>query len=119
MVLAKIRAQVVFPTPLGPQNKYACASFPVAMAFFSVVVSASCPTTASNAEGRYFLAETIYSSIMGFVFRILSAKLAKKTGCPAILDDFVLSLHHHLKGHEWAGYIVFGIISVVINIFSW
>jgi hypothetical protein len=26
MVLAKILAHVVFPTPLGPQNKNACAS---------------------------------------------------------------------------------------------
>ncbi|EPR67987.1 hypothetical protein ADICYQ_3059 [Cyclobacterium qasimii M12-11B] len=25
MVLARILAQVVFPTPLGPQNKKACA----------------------------------------------------------------------------------------------
>jgi hypothetical protein len=25
MVFAKIRAQVVLPTPLGPQNKKACA----------------------------------------------------------------------------------------------
>jgi hypothetical protein len=40
MVFAKIRAQVVFPTPLGPQNKYACANLFVAMAFFKVVVNA-------------------------------------------------------------------------------
>ena len=55
---------VVLPTPRGPQKRYACASFPLATAFFSVVVSACCPTTASNDEGRYFLAETIYSKII-------------------------------------------------------
>ena len=59
IVLAKIRAQVVFPTPRGPQNKYAWASFWVAIAFFSVVVSARCPTTDSNVEGRYLRADTI------------------------------------------------------------
>ena len=30
-------------------------------AFFSVVVSASCPTTVSKVIGRYFLADTMYS----------------------------------------------------------
>jgi hypothetical protein len=38
MVLAKILAQVVFPTPLGPQNKNACANWLLLMAFFKVVV---------------------------------------------------------------------------------
>jgi hypothetical protein len=38
IVFAKIRAQVVFPTPLGPQNKKACAKWFDLMAFFKVVV---------------------------------------------------------------------------------
>src|SRR3954468_23198756 len=33
MVLARIRAQVVLPTPRGPQNKKACASWRFFMAF--------------------------------------------------------------------------------------
>ena len=61
MVLAKIRAHVVLPTPRGPQKRKAWASLPLAMAFFSVVVSASCPTTDEKDIGRYFLAETWYS----------------------------------------------------------
>ena len=59
MVFAKMRAQVVFPTPLGPQNKYACANLFVAMAFFKVVVNARWPTTDSKVVGRYFRADTI------------------------------------------------------------
>jgi hypothetical protein len=78
MTLAKIRAQVVLPTPRGPQKRYACASFPLATAFLSVVVSACCPTTASNDEGRYFLAETIYSKmITNYKLQITDAKIQK------------------------------------------
>ena len=59
MVLAKMRAQVVLPTPRGPQKRKACASLPVAIAFFRVVVSVLCPTTLLKVVGRYFLAETM------------------------------------------------------------
>ena len=59
MVFAKIRAQVVFPTPLGPQNKKAWARCSLLIAFFKVDVIESCPTTESNVVGLYFLAETI------------------------------------------------------------
>src|ERR1700757_1351066 len=38
MVLARIRAHVVFPTPRGPQNRKACANWLFLMAFFSVLV---------------------------------------------------------------------------------
>ena len=38
IVFASILAQVVLPTPLGPQNKNACASWLLVMAFFNVVV---------------------------------------------------------------------------------
>jgi hypothetical protein len=65
-VLAKMRAQVVFPTPLGPQNKYACAVWPVLMAFFSVLVTEGCPTTVSKLTGRYFLADTMKLLMLGF-----------------------------------------------------
>ena len=61
--LAKMRALVVLPTPRGPQNKYACANFPVSMAFLSVTMRAFCPTTVSNVEGRYLRADTIKFSI--------------------------------------------------------
>ena len=38
MVLAKIRAVVVLPTPLDPQNKKACARCWFLIAFLSVLV---------------------------------------------------------------------------------
>src|SRR5690554_400582 len=63
IVFAKMRAHVVLPTPRGPLKRYAWANLFPAMAFFSVVVSASCPTTDWNVEGLYFLAETINGSM--------------------------------------------------------
>src|SRR5215216_2982057 len=42
MVLANILAQVVLPTPLGPQKRNACANWLLLIAFFSVVVICSC-----------------------------------------------------------------------------
>src|SRR5215216_6752245 len=63
IVLANIRAQVVLPTPLGPQNKNACANWLFLIAFFKVVVMCSCPTTVSKVWGLYFRAETINFSI--------------------------------------------------------
>lgn len=63
IVFAKMRAQVVLPTPRGPLKRYACASLLPTMAFFNVVVRASCPTTLLNVDGLYFLAETIKVSM--------------------------------------------------------
>src|ERR1700712_4495506 len=65
IVFARILAQVVFPTPLGPQNKKACASWLFLMAFFNVVVICSCPTTVEKFCGRYLRAETMNLSISG------------------------------------------------------
>src|SRR4051794_4385713 len=58
IVFARMRAQVVLPTPRGPQNKNACANWLFLIAFFSVVVICCWPTTVSKVCGRYFLAET-------------------------------------------------------------
>jgi hypothetical protein len=58
IVFANILAHVVFPTPLGPQNKKACAKWFCFIAFLSVLVICAWPTTVSNVAGRYFLAET-------------------------------------------------------------
>lgn len=63
MVFANILAQVVFPIPLGPQNKYACAICLLLIAFFNVFVVEACPTTESKFTGLYFRAETIKLSI--------------------------------------------------------
>jgi hypothetical protein len=63
IVLARILAQVVLPTPLGPQNKKACASWLFLIAFFKVVVMCDCPTTVLKFWGLYFLAETMNLSI--------------------------------------------------------
>ena len=50
---AKMRAQVVLAVPRVPQNRYPEAMRPSPMAFFSVRVMWSCPTTSSNVWGRY------------------------------------------------------------------
>ena len=55
---ARRRAQVVLPTPRGPENRNAWASCPSDIAFLSVLETCDCPTTESKVEGRYFLAET-------------------------------------------------------------
>src|SRR2546421_4606921 len=60
-----MRAQVVLPTPRGPQNKNACANWLLRMAFFNVVVICSCPTTVEKFWGLYLRAETINLSIPG------------------------------------------------------
>src|SRR6476659_2849005 len=63
MVLARMRAHVVLPTPRGPQNKNACARCPVRMAFLSVVVMCCWPTSVSKVWGRYLRAETMNLSM--------------------------------------------------------
>jgi hypothetical protein len=74
MVLAMIRAQVVLPTPRGPQNKKACAKVLLRMAFFNVLVIELCPTTVSKVMGLYFLADTTkFSIFFGSSFK--SAKI--------------------------------------------
>lgn len=55
-----------FPTPRGPQKRYAWASLLLLIAFFSVVVSESWPTTERKVEGRYLRAETTYESICSY-----------------------------------------------------
>ena len=63
IVFASILAQVVLPTPLGPQKRNACANWLCLIAFFKVVVICACPTTVSNVCGLYFLAETMNLSM--------------------------------------------------------
>lgn len=52
----------------GATKQVGVASLSVAMAFLSVEVSAVCPTTLANVDGRYFRAETIYFSIYYSMF---------------------------------------------------
>jgi hypothetical protein len=59
IVLARIRAVEVLPTPREPQNKNACANWSFLIAFFNVVAMDFCPTNVSNVWGLYFLAETM------------------------------------------------------------
>ena len=73
MVFAMILAHVVLPTPLGPQNKKACANVLVLIAFCKVEVMAFCPTTLSKVAGLYFLAETTKLSM--YVIFYLSRKI--------------------------------------------
>ena len=60
IILAKMRAVVVLPTPRGPQNRYACASCPLFMELDSVFAIVSWPISVSKESGLYFLADTIY-----------------------------------------------------------
>jgi hypothetical protein len=60
IVRANMRAQEVLPTPRGPQKRYAWASRPEEIEFFSVAVRFFCPTTVANDAGRYLRALTIY-----------------------------------------------------------
>ena len=46
--LARIRAIEVLPVPRGPAKRYAWRTCPPAIAFFSVLTTASCPTTSSK-----------------------------------------------------------------------
>jgi hypothetical protein len=59
IVFAKILAQVVLPTPLGPQKRNAWARWLFRMLFCRVEVMFSCPTTDRKVDGLYFLAETM------------------------------------------------------------
>ena len=63
IVFAKILALEVFPTPRGPQNRYAWASCPLFIEFLRVVAMLSCPTRPVKLFGLYFLADTINFSI--------------------------------------------------------
>src|SRR5688572_28154121 len=65
MVFASIRAQVVLPTPLGPQNKNAWARWLLLIAFLRVVVICSWPTTVSKVCGLYLRADTMNLSMNG------------------------------------------------------
>ena len=79
MVLAKILAALVFPTPLGPQNSYAWASWPLAIEFFSVLTMFSWPTRDPKESGLYFLAETIYCDILFLFLSRASPQMTKGT----------------------------------------
>ena len=56
--LATSRAVVVFPTPRGPVNRKACASWPVRSALDSVRTTCSCPDICPKRWGRYLRART-------------------------------------------------------------
>ena len=68
--LARIRAQVVLPTPRGPQKSNACARWLFSIALVRVLVIACCPTTSLNVCGLYFLADTTKGSNTTF-FKML------------------------------------------------
>ena len=67
ILLARIRAHVVFPTPLGPVNSKACARWWFFMAFSRVFVIACWPTTSLKVVGLYFRADTMKCSICSVV----------------------------------------------------
>src|SRR6266850_6162489 len=63
--LARIRAVVVFPTPRGPEKRYAWPIRSIWIAFFKVWTIGFCPTTSSKTWGRNFLAMTWYLLMNG------------------------------------------------------
>ena len=56
---ARRRAVVVFPTPRGPEKRYACASRSAVTAFVRARTISSCPTTSANVRGRHLRARGI------------------------------------------------------------
>src|SRR5438876_6037532 len=63
--LAKMRAVVVFPTPRGPEKRYAWPIRSIWIAFCRVWTIGFCPTTSSKTCGRNFLAMTWYLLMNG------------------------------------------------------
>src|SRR5699024_12622005 len=53
IVLAKILAALVFPVPRGPENKYACENFSLAIASCKLCVIDFSSTTSENFRGRH------------------------------------------------------------------
>ena len=85
---------MVFPTPLGPQNKNACAKCLFLIAFFKVLVMDAWPITLSKVEGRYLRAETIKLSI------IYSVKINEiKDNIYLHLPNYYLSLHPLIRNN--------------------
>src|SRR6202035_4173453 len=64
MVFPSILAQVVLPTPLGPQNRKAWANWLFLTAFLRVVVICDWPTTVEKFCGLSFLADTMNLSMI-------------------------------------------------------
>jgi hypothetical protein len=54
-VLARRRAAVVFPQPLGPEKRYAWPNLPAMYDSRSTSTAESCPTISRNIFGLYFL----------------------------------------------------------------
>jgi hypothetical protein len=65
---ARILAALVFPQPLGPENKYAWAICPVSIELFSVAATNSCPTSSSKSFGRRLVAVTSYAIEVSIAF---------------------------------------------------
>jgi hypothetical protein len=59
--LARILAAEVFPTPRGPEKRYAWAIRPALIEFFIVDTTNSCPTRSSKRPGRLRVAVTSYA----------------------------------------------------------
>src|SRR5688572_3178805 len=57
--IASTRASVVFPTPRGPQKRYACATRPRCTAERSVLLTCSCVATSEKVLGRYVRASAV------------------------------------------------------------
>ena len=58
--LETILAAVVFPTPLTPLNKKACATLFSSKELLRILTIASCPIKSLNVFGLYLLANTLY-----------------------------------------------------------
>ncbi len=65
--LARMRATVVLPVPLGPANKYAWDVLPVSTDPFRMRTTVSWPMTLSNVVGRYLRYSETYRSVESMV----------------------------------------------------
>ena len=69
---ARRRAELVLPTPLGPENRYAWAILFSLIAFSSVDTTKSWPTRRSKSWGRFLVAVTSYVLLCGSIMRIIA-----------------------------------------------
>ena len=74
----KIFAQVVFPVPREPVNRYAWAICPERSSFFRVSVTCGCPTTSANTLGRHLRYNTWYISPPLFILFLIDKRKTRQ-----------------------------------------
>ena len=68
--IAKTRASVVFPTPRGPQNRYACPTRLFATACRNVSETCSCVATSEKARGLCLRAKALWLNVLCYPYKV-------------------------------------------------